>query len=127
MDPNDDLRHKKYYLDAAIKREKEKAAMSNISDTTRIKLTIPQIWGIVVIVAMGVSSACITYFGITERIAAQQVSVSAEISKVNTQLAELNYLVRNTVSRDDFNGWTDDFRNINPTLRVPTLLRRQSN
>lgn len=90
-----------------------------ISSHTRIQFTPLQVWLILAAVVSGACAFCTMYYGITGRIDTQKNEMNVSLYEVKTQLAEINFRLKGTVTRDDFHGWTDRLRDSNPNLRVP--------
>lgn len=98
-----------------------------ISDRTRLQISPAQAWIIATTLITGAGMAVIFYFGIIGQINTQKVEMSSTLNtnlvEVNKQLVDINWKLRDTVSRGDLRDWIDDLRERNPHDQIPAFNR----
>lgn len=91
---------------------------TTLSETTRIRLTIPQIFFIV--------CTFLSLYGILEK---NQNETNSRIMAVDQKVTSMQYQMRDTVSEADLRNYTDQLRTANagnPNITVPYFRRHTS-
>lgn len=97
----------------------ERRHPTTISDSTRIKLTIPQIVSVVVAFV----GLYVSYTSQQEQTKAliekSSQATSAKLLEVSQQLTSMQWQMKSFVTETDQRDFADDLRSANPNLKVP--------